>query len=161
MVDSRRPIYDAPQLTVRPYAMPAMYRFLPHFSLTCALGKADVRSVSWVSSIGRRRGTEITKADCGSNKTTPNVGPDVKPWSSMHQDNGSIKQFLLAEKCNASQQRETACSQNVNTVAESPYLVGGGCTGRDAEACIPSPMDALARVLEVQLHTLVDEACVS
>ena len=61
-----------PQLTVRPYAMPAMYRFLPHFSLTCALGKADVRSVSWVSSIGRRRGTEITKADCGSNNG--NVG---------------------------------------------------------------------------------------
>ena len=84
MVDSRRPIYDAPQLTVRPYAMPAMYRFLPHFSLTCALGKADVRSVSWVSSIGRRRGTEITKADCGSNNR--NTGPDEKSRISMHQD---------------------------------------------------------------------------
>ncbi len=39
-----------------------MYRFLAHFSLTWLEGKADVRSVSCVSSIGRRRGTEITNA---------------------------------------------------------------------------------------------------
>ena len=42
--------------TVRPYATPTMYRFFDHFSLTCVDGKADVRSVSCVSSIGRRRG---------------------------------------------------------------------------------------------------------
>ena len=34
-----------------------MYRFLAHFSLTWVLGKAEVRSVSCVSSIGRRLGT--------------------------------------------------------------------------------------------------------
>jgi hypothetical protein len=36
----------AAQLTVLPYAMPAMYRFLAHFSFTWLLGKALVRSVS-------------------------------------------------------------------------------------------------------------------
>lgn len=45
------------QLTVRPYAMPAMYRFLAHFSLTCEEGNALVLRVSCVSSVGRRRGT--------------------------------------------------------------------------------------------------------
>ncbi len=50
------------QDTVRPYATPAMYRFLAHLSLTCVEGNADVRSVSCVSSIGRRRGTLSTKA---------------------------------------------------------------------------------------------------
>ena len=41
---------------------PAMYRFLAHLSLTWVDGNADVRSVSWVSSMGRRRGTLSTKA---------------------------------------------------------------------------------------------------
>lgn len=40
------PAAAAAQLTVRPYAMPAMYRFLAHFSFTWLLGKALVRSVS-------------------------------------------------------------------------------------------------------------------
>ena len=39
-----------------------MYRFLAHLSLTCVEGKADVRRVSWVSSIGRLLGTLSTKA---------------------------------------------------------------------------------------------------
>ena len=48
--------------TVRPYATPAMYRFLAHLSLTCVDGNADVRSVSCVSSTGRLRGTLSTNA---------------------------------------------------------------------------------------------------
>ena len=39
-----------------------MYRFLAHFSFTWAEGKAEVRSVSWVSSVGRLRGTLRTNA---------------------------------------------------------------------------------------------------
>ena len=35
------------QDTVRPYATPAMYRFLAHLSLTWVEGKAEVRRVSW------------------------------------------------------------------------------------------------------------------
>lgn len=50
------------QDTVRPYATPAIYKFLAHLSFTCVEGNADVRSVSCVSSMGRRRGTLSTKA---------------------------------------------------------------------------------------------------
>ena len=48
--------------TVRPKATALMYRFFAHFSLTWVLGKALVRSVSCVSSAGRRRGMLRTKA---------------------------------------------------------------------------------------------------
>jgi len=48
--------------TVRPNATAEMYKFLAHLSLTCVDGNALVRNVSWVSSPGRRRGIESTKA---------------------------------------------------------------------------------------------------
>jgi hypothetical protein len=55
---ARRGAHD----TVRPKATAEMYKFLAHFSLTCVDGNALVRNVSWVSSPGRRRGMESTKA---------------------------------------------------------------------------------------------------
>ena len=42
--------------------MPAMYKFLAHFSLTWEEGKAEVLKVSCVSFSGLRRGTLSTKA---------------------------------------------------------------------------------------------------
>lgn len=38
-------------------------------------------------------------------------------------------------------------------------LVGGARTCRDAEACVPAPVDAFTGVLEVQLHTLRENMC--
>jgi hypothetical protein len=154
----------AAQLTVRPYAIPAMYRFLAHFSLTWLLGKALVRRVSCRthhSSSEQHNPHQQASTTAAHTAALHPCFVDTSPCPLMWTEKPTQHETPPhhPQKKHAPQPALIAHLRLVHGppawhAQHKGALVRCGCAGGDAEACVPAAVDALRGVLEVQLHTL-------